>query len=95
MTQADFIKAVHDELGPDTKVTKSTIAAVLDAAGKVGIRVLGDEGGEAYLFGLGKIKVVQRAAREGRNPRTGETIEIPARSAAKFTASRALKEALK
>lgn len=94
MTQADFIQAVHDELGPDTKVSKPVIESVLKAAGNVGLHAL-SEGGEAYLFGLGKIKVAQRAARQGRNPRTGAAIDVPARKAAKFTASKALKDALK
>lgn len=94
MTQADFIQAVHDELGPDTKVGKSTIEAVLKAAGNVGFNAL-SEGGEAYLFGLGKIKVVQRAARKGRNPRTGAAIDVPARKAAKYTASRAVQDVFK
>ncbi|MDL1971245.1 MAG: HU family DNA-binding protein [Candidatus Desulfofervidaceae bacterium] len=41
---------------------------------------------------LGIIKVVQRAAREGRNPVTGEVIEIPAKKVVKFKAGKELKE---
>ncbi|CAK7025083.1 MAG: DNA-binding protein HU [Desulfovibrio sp.] len=94
MTQADFIQAVHNELGPDTKVSKTAIEDVLKAAGNVGLHALGD-GGEAYLFGLGKIKVVQRAARKGRNPRTGAEINVPAKPAAKYFPSKAVKDGFK
>lgn len=93
MTQADFIQAVHNELGPDTKVAKLTIEDILKASATVGIRSLAD-GEDIDLFGLGKIKVVERAARKGRNPRTGEAIDIPEQLAAKFSPSKALKEAL-
>lgn len=94
MTQADFIHAIHNELGPDTKLAKSTIEDVLKAAATVGLQAL-NNGDEAHLFGLGKIKVVQRAARKGCNPRTGAEITIPAKRAAKFIASKAVKDALK
>lgn len=94
MTQADTIQAVYDELGPDTKVTKTAIEAVLKAAATVGIRSL-SEGGEVDLFGLGKIKPVARAARKGRNPRTGAAIDVPAKRAAKYTPGKAVKDAIK
>jgi DNA-binding protein HU-beta len=44
------------------------------------------------LFGLGKIYVRQSKARQGRNPATGEVIQIPARKRVRFTATKALKE---
>ena len=47
------------------------------------------EGGELYSFGSGK-----RAARTGRNPKTGETIKIPAAKTVKFTAGKAFKDAV-
>lgn len=94
MTQADIIQAVQDELGPDTKISKTTIEEVLKAAGTVNLRILSD-GGEVSLFALGKIKVAKRAARQGRNPRTGAAVNIPARKVAKYTANKAVKDALK
>jgi DNA-binding protein HU-beta len=96
MTQAEFIQAVQMEMGLRDKkeLPLSNIKAVLDAAGAVSRQELAG-GREANLFGLGAIKVVQRAARQGRNPRTGEALEIPARKGLKFRASRALKDALK
>jgi DNA-binding protein HU-beta len=46
------------------------------------------------LAGFGKFSVSERSAREGRNPATGETIQIQASKAAKFTAASALKKEL-
>lgn len=45
----------------------------------------------AVLPGLGKLKVRDRTERQGRNPKTGDAMVIPARSVVKFTASRGLK----
>lgn len=51
------------------------------------------EKGEGISFpGFGSFKVVERAAREGRNPATGDKIQIPASRAVKFTAGAGLKE---
>jgi DNA-binding protein HU-beta len=51
-------------------------------------------GGEVALAGFGKFSVSQRAARQGRNPSTGEVIQIKASKAAKFSAASALKKQL-
>jgi len=51
-------------------------------------------GGEVALAGFGKFSVSQRAARQGRNPSTGQTINIAASKAAKFSAASALKKRL-
>ncbi|MBT3368817.1 MAG: HU family DNA-binding protein, partial [Nitrospina sp.] len=50
------------------------------------------KGDSVSLIGFGSFKVVDRAAREGRNPSTGEKIQIPASKAVKFTPSKVLKE---
>jgi DNA-binding protein HU-beta len=52
------------------------------------------EGGEVAVAGFGKFTVSERSAREGRNPATGETIQISASKAAKFSAASALKKTL-
>ena len=49
-------------------------------------------GGEVPLKGLGKFKVQNRKARVGRNPLTGEEIQIPAKTVVKFTVAKALKD---
>jgi DNA-binding protein HU-beta len=61
------------------------------------IEAISDElaaGGEVALAGFGKFSVSHRAARQGRNPSTGATIQIAASKAAKFSAASALKKRL-
>ena len=53
------------------------------------------KGDTVTLIGFGTFKVTQRKARKGRNPQTGEEIDIKASKAPKFTAGKALKEAVK
>ena len=53
------------------------------------------KGDTVTLIGFGAFKVAQRKARKGRNPKTGEEIDIKASKAPKFTAGKALKEAVK
>ncbi len=50
--------------------------------------------GEVMLPGLGKMAKKHRAARQGRNPATGETIQIPAKTVVKFSVNKAAKDAL-
>ena len=52
------------------------------------------DGGKVQLVGFGTFEVSEREAREGRNPKTGETIVIAAAKAPKFKAGNALKDAL-
>ena len=52
------------------------------------------KGDEVRLVGFGTFLVTKRAASEGRNPRTGETIKIPASNQPKFKAGKGLKEAV-
>ena len=91
MTKAESVEAVKKELG-DT-VTKSAIEKTLDALSVAFFKAL--RSGDSFaLLGLGGMKVVSRAARQGRNPRTGAAIQIPARKAVKFTPSKTLKDAI-
>ena len=52
------------------------------------------ESGEFVLPGFGKLVLSERKAREGRNPQTGETIQIPAKTALKFRIGKGLKDAV-
>ena len=52
------------------------------------------ENGEFALPGFGKLVLSERKAREGRNPQTGETIQIPAKTALKFRLSKGLKDSV-
>ena len=53
-----------------------------------------EKGGAVTLVGFGSFKVVERKARKGRNPQTGEEIDIKASKAPKFTAGKSLKVAV-
>lgn len=54
------------------------------------------EAGEVVdIYGFGKFEIVAKSARKGRNPKTGEEIEIAAKNAVKFKAAKALSEAVK
>lgn len=82
----------------DKVATKTGMAAshARDAV-EAAIEAISDElaaGGEVALAGFGKFSVSRRAARQGRNPATGEMIAIAASNGAKFSAASALKKRL-
>ncbi|HEX4465779.1 MAG TPA: HU family DNA-binding protein [Solirubrobacteraceae bacterium] len=82
-----------EKVAQRTDLSASKARDVVEAA----IETISDElagGGEVALAGFGKFSVSHRAAREGRNPSTGETIKIKASKAAKFSAASALKKRL-
>lgn len=89
MNQSELILKVASISGE----SKKSVEAVLKTAGDVIAAEL-QEGGEAVLPGLGKLTVKDKPARKGRNPATGEEIDIPARRAPHFSAAKALKEAV-
>lgn len=95
MKKSDLIEAVTQSMKVmhDRAVSKKDVEALLESVGEVTKNAL-KGGGEVTLPGLGKLSTTQRAARSGRNPQTGAVIEIPAATVAKFTATKALKEAL-
>jgi DNA-binding protein HU-beta len=92
MNQAELISKISDS-ATNEGVSKVTIKWVLEQQGLVAQEELAN-GGEVTLPGLGKLSVNKRAARPGRNPKTGETIKIKAKNVPKFTAAKALKDAV-
>ena len=77
------------ELAGDTGLTKKDVAAVIDSL----ICLACAQAPAGFtLPGLGKLKLVQRSAREGRNPATGEKIKIPAKKVLKFSVAKAAKD---
>jgi len=74
-------------------VSKANVEKALKAAGDVVSAALA-EGDEATLPGLGKLSVSARAARTGRNPASGEPMQIPAKKVPHFSAAKALKDAV-
>ncbi|HEX4689879.1 MAG TPA: HU family DNA-binding protein [Solirubrobacteraceae bacterium] len=90
MTKSEFIDKVADESGLSKKDAGSAVDAVIATIEK------SLKGGEEVSFtGFGKFHVAERGAREGRNPRTGETMQIAASKVPRFTAGSGLKKAIK
>ena len=89
MTKAELTA----KLAKDLEISKSKANAAIDlalASIKEAVRA-----GEVVTFiGFGSFKMAERAAREGRDPRSGKKLKIPAKKVVKFTAGKAFKESL-
>ena len=91
MTKAELVEKIYSKAGLPTKaMAEDALDAVV-----VSLREALASGDSITFTGFGSFKVVARAARKGRNPRTGEDITIPASKIAKFTPGKLLKEAMK
>ena len=90
MNKASIADKVHEMLGGTKAQAERAVDMVVDSI------VEGLKGGdEVSLAGLGIFSTKMRAARQGRNPRTGESIQIQAMRIPKFRAAKALKDAVK
>jgi DNA-binding protein HU-beta len=89
MTKNELAEQVASSTGLATSQAREVLEAAIETISKEL-----ESGGEVALAGFGKFSVSQRAARQGRNPSTGETINIAASKAAKFSAASALKKRL-
>lgn len=78
-------------LAEKTGLTKAKVKEVLDAQAELLTSEL-QSAGSVQLSGLGKLKLGERAERQGRNPATGEPITIPAGKTVRFSAGKRLKE---
>ena len=91
MTKAEFVEKIYTKAN---LTSKAQAEAALDATLETVMESLMD--GDSVVFtGFGSFKVADRAARKGRNPRTGEELVIPATKVVKFTPGKMLKEAVK
>ncbi len=81
------------ELAEATGLTKKDVTAVLTNLTDLAYAQASAASGFT-VPGLGKLKLVKRKARMGRNPATGETIKIPAKKVVKFTVAKAAKDAI-
>ncbi len=90
MNKAALADKVHDVLGSTKADAERAVEAMID--GIVSSLAAGEE---VSIAGLGIFEAKMRAARTGRNPRTGEAIEIKAMRVPKFRAAKALKDAVK
>ena len=89
MIRNDLVAAVAEAIGTSKSDAAKAVDSVFDAiAGAL------KSGDGVQLVGFGSFSVADRAAREGRNPRTGETIQIAASKQPKFKAGKVLKEAV-
>ena len=89
MNKTELIAAIAEKAEISRKDAEKALKAFTD--------VVAEElkkGEQIQLVGFGTFKVSERAAREGRNPQTGETMQIKASKSPKFTAGKALKDAL-
>lgn len=90
MNKTAIVDAVHNKLG----TTKVQAEEVVDTVIESIVSTL-KSGGEVSIAGLGIFSTKERAARQARNPRTGETISVPAMRVPKFRPAKALKDAVK
>ncbi|MEH7552801.1 HU family DNA-binding protein [Bacillus altitudinis] len=90
MNKTELVSTVVEATGLAKKEVGSVVEATLDA-----IESTLKEEGQVKIAGFGTFEVATRAARKGRNPSTGEEIDIPETKAPKFKAAKALKDAVK
>ena len=89
MNKTEFIAAVAEKAEISKKDSEKALKAFVDVV----VEQL-KAGDKVQLVGFGTFEVSERAAREGRNPQTGETMTIAACKAPKFKAGKALKDAI-
>jgi len=90
MTKEDIIEAIVKKIAVSKKDASEALNTVIEEITKTL-----SKGGDVVLTGFGTFKVGKRAAREGRNPKTGEKIKIPAMKTPKFKAGKGLKDAVR
>ena len=89
MTRQDIVDAIAKECDLKKKVADQVLTTVIESVTKTL-----KKGGKVSLVGFGTFTVSKRAARAGRNPRTGETIQIQATKVPKFKAGKELKQTI-
>jgi DNA-binding protein HU-beta len=89
MTKQDLIDAIAKRTGTSKAVTNETLDALVET-----VKSAVAKGETVQLIGFGSFSTGKRAARTGRNPSTGEEIQIAAANTVKFTPGKAFKEAV-
>ena len=89
MNKNELVAAVAESAG----LSKTDAASAVDAVFETITSTL-KSGGDVRVLGFGNFVVQQRAATTGRNPMTGATVNIPAKRVPKFSAGKALKDAV-
>ncbi len=91
MNKSELIEKMATKSG----LTKADSGRALDAFTETVTAELSTKDGSVALVGFGTFKTSNRSARKGRNPQTGAAIDIPAATVPKFSAGKALKDAVK
>lgn len=89
-SKQDLVNAVTERTALSKKDSTAVVDTILDE-----IKEILANGDKLQLIGFGNFEVRTRSARKGRNPQTGETIEIPASKVPAFKPGKALKDAVK
>ena len=89
MTKSQVLAALSE----GTEISKKDVAMLMDKIVDLAYKEV-KKSGEFVVPGIGKLVKVNRKARMGRNPATGESIQIPAKTVVKFRVAKAAKEAV-
>ena len=89
MTKAELVANVAEKTALDRKKADKAVVAVFEAIKQALV-----EGDKVQVIGFGTFEIRSRSARKGRNPRTGEEIDIPASKLPSFKAGKSLKDAV-
>ncbi len=89
LTKSQLLNVLSDK----TELSKKDVAKVLETMTQLAYKEV-KTSGEFTVPGLGKLVKKHRSARQGRNPATGATIQIPAKTVVKFRVSKAAKDAI-
>ncbi len=87
MNKTELVAAVAEQAGLSKKDAEASVKAFTDVVSEELAK-----GGKVQLVGFGTFEVAERAAREGRNPKTGEAMKIDACKTPKFKAGKAFKD---
>ena len=90
LTKADIVENLNNEIGLNKREAKELVDMLFND-----IKNLLSEGHEVKLSGFGNFQLKDKSSRPGRNPRTGEDVEISARRVVTFKSGQKLKESVK
>jgi len=90
MTKAELVEKMAKDAGISKAAAEKSLNSLID-----GVKKTLKKGNKVTLIGFGTFSVSKRKARKGRNPQTGAPITIKAAKVPKFTAGKALKQAIK
>ena len=90
LTKFDIVNSLNDEIGLNKREAKELVDSFFD-----NIKKLLSQGHEVKLSGFGNFQLKDKSSRPGRNPRTGEDVEITARRVVTFKSGQKLKKSVK